>query len=302
MDSSETASLTDLPYRRALIVANPISGRGRGVKAATELEAGLKGAGLPTELFLSQAPGDAFTRLRSLDEACDLVVAVGGDGTLREILEGLVDPEIPVGVLPFGTANVLAMELGFPRDVHHCLEILARKQIRPLDVATVNGHLSFLVTGVGLDAMAVREVARRRTGPITRWSYVDAMLRTLLRYQPPRLRVSVDDEPIEGEFGQVIVSNLRRYAGFLNLAADARIDDGVFELYLFPTGKLREMVGALARGVLSRLPGGAVTMRRARRVRIEAQDPVPYQIDGEEGGETPVEIDLAPNQYRLVVP
>jgi len=290
------------PYRRALVVSNPISGRGQGVKAAHEVVAGLQQRGVPAELFLTEAQGDAFTRLRSLEEGIDLIVAVGGDGTLREVLEGLVDTEIPVGILPFGTANVVASQLGLPRDVHHHVEILLRKKVTRIDAARVNGHLSVLVTGIGFDAMAVKDVADRREGPISKLSYVTAVLRTMYGYRPPRLRVEVDGKQLPREYGLVLIANTLHYAGILHMAPETRVDDGKFEVYLFPTAKLSELCGAFFRGVCRRLPGGAVTMRQARAVRVESDEPVPYQVDGDAGGVTPVELEVGPNQYRLIVP
>lgn len=290
------------PYRRAIVIANPVSGRGHGARAAGEVAEGLRRRGVGTEVFLTAARGDAFTRLRSLDEEADLIVAVGGDGTLREVLEGLVDPEVPVGILPSGTANVVASQLGLPRDVHHHLEILFRKKVAPIDAARVNGKLSVLVTGVGFDALAVREVERRRRGPITKWSYLGAILRAMRGYRPPRLRVHVDDRLLADEYGLVLVGNTTNYAGLLHMAAETRLDDGRFEVYLFPTGRIIELLAAGLRGVVSRLPGGAVTMRQAARVRVESQEPVPYQVDGDLGGVTPVEVEIGPNQYHLVVP
>ena len=300
--SPEEARVHGAPYRRALVVANPISGRGQGGKAADELSEGLRRRGVAAETFRTTARGDAFTRLRSLEPEVDLVVAVGGDGTLREVIEGLVDPEIPIGILPFGTANVMASELGIPRDVHHNLEILFRKRVRAIDVARVNGHLSCLVTGIGIDALTIREIEAHRTGPITKWSYVEAVLRALARYRPPRLTVELDGEELDGAYGFLLVSNMVSYAGLLHLAEDARIDDGRFEIYLFPTGRITELATAFVRGLVRRLPGGAVEMRRAQKVRVAADPKVPYEVDGDLGGETPVEIEMAPNQYRLIVP
>lgn len=291
-----------IPPRRALIVCNPVSGRGQGARAAQEVVAGLQQRGVAAELFETAARGDAFTRLRSLEEGIDLIVSVGGDGTLREVLEGLVDTEIPVGILPFGTANVVAAQLGLPRDVHHHVEILLRKRTTRIDAARVNGHLSVLVTGVGFDGLAVKDVEEHRRGPITKLSYVSAVLRTLGAYRPPRLRVELDDRRLPGEYGLVMIGNTQHYGGILHLAEETRIDDGRFEVYLFPEGTRLELFRALVRGVFRRLPGGAVTMHQARRVRVESDEPVPYQVDGDLGGTTPVELEVAPNQYRLVIP
>lgn len=289
-------------FQSALVVVNPISGRGRGARAGGELAEGLRRLGIASRLHLTQGRQDAWSAVRTMGPDVDLVVAVGGDGTVREVLAGLVDPQIAVGILPMGTANVMAQELDLPRDVHAALEILARGRLSALDVADVNGQLSFLVTGVGLDGMAVRDVERRRHGPITKWSYVEAVARTLLEYEPPELRVELDGRQLDGTYGLVLVSNTVNYGGILSLDPASRIDDGFVEAYLFPRGtRLALLRGALT-GFLSHLPGGACECFRVKRVRVEARGPVPYQTDGDFRGHVPVEIRVAPTQYRLVVP
>lgn len=294
--------VTDAPYRRALVVANPVSGQGQGVKAAREVEEGLRRRGVSAELLVTQARGDAYEKLRAQGTHFDLVVAAGGDGTLREVLEGLVDPDVPVAPLPFGTANVLAHEIGMPRDVHRFLEILLAKKTEALDVMKVNGRLSFLVTGIGLDGEIVRRVDENRSGPISRKTYVWPAIKTLFGFRPGKLSITLDGEPLDGTYGQCLVSNTLRYAGLFRVARDCRRDDGVFELVLFPKGSRVEIAMALARGLVGQIAGGSVTCRRGRSVTIDCAEPVPYQVDGDFGGTTPVVIEPAPNRYRLVVP
>lgn len=292
------------PYRRALVVANPVSGSGVGLRAANELRLGLEQSGVPTSLYQTRGRRDAFSRLRTLDRTTDLVVAVGGDGTVREVIDGLVDPEVHVGVLPFGTANVLAEEFALPRDVHHALEILRAKRVKMLDVAYANGQLSFLAVGVGFDGLIVREVDRARTGPISKLAYVRALARVMPRYRPPSLRVEVDGQPVAGAHGFVLVGNLQNYGGVFHLAPDARSDDGLLEVYLFPSGSRLELLRAFTRSFFGHLPGKGVTVRRGRHVRVESieDDPAPVQVDGDPAGATPVEVEVGPNRYRLVVP
>jgi YegS/Rv2252/BmrU family lipid kinase len=300
--SATMRSLSAEPFARALIVVNPISGRGQGIFAAEELQNGLRERGVQVEILITRMKGDAFTQLRSLKERVDLVVSVGGDGTLREVFDGLVDPETAVGLLPYGTANVLAHSVGLPRDVHHALDILYRGNVQRIDAARVNGNLSFLCTGVGFDAQAVAAVERRRTGPITKWSYVRAIVGEVLRYRQPNLSVELDGKKLKGRFGFVLVANTRDYARFLKLDAQAELDDRLFEVYLFPRTGWPGLLRGLARGTLKRLPGGGVTLQRSSAIRITSEEPCPFQIDGDLGGETPVEIELMPNQYRLLVP
>jgi diacylglycerol kinase family enzyme len=112
------------PFRRALVVANPIAGRGLGETVGRELATGLSKLGIATELYLTRGRGDARAKLRNLREPIDLVVSVGGDGSLREVLDGLMDPEIPVALVPLGTANVLALDLGLAKNVDRALEVI----------------------------------------------------------------------------------------------------------------------------------------------------------------------------------
>ncbi len=297
-----SAALEPAALGRVVIIANPISGRGRGARAAEELRAGLRRLGIEAEALSTSARGDVPRLLRSAGEGVGLVVAVGGDGTLSEVFQGLPDARIPVGLLPRGTANVLARTLKIPGEVSRAIECLVRARTQPIDVARVDGRLSHLVVGVGLDGAIVREVDAHRSGPITLWSYAGAALRALRRYRPVALSAILDGERFDGPCALVLVCNTPRYAGVLNLAPDARIDDGALEVYLFPTARIPELLAAGLRGLVSHLPGGAVALRRARSVRIEAAEPVPYQVDGDLGGTTPVAIELLPERYRLVVP
>lgn len=294
---------THAPFTKALVVANPIAGNGRARGAAREMSEGLVRRGIASELFFTSSRGDARLKLRGLDASVDLVVAVGGDGTVSEVLDGLVNREVPVAILPFGTANVMSLDLGLPRDVDRALEVIAGRRTTRLDVARVNGkHLSFLVTGVGLDAMVVRELERARTGPITKLAWGRAAARTLFSYSPPVLTVELDAERLPGDFGFVLVSNIVHYAGFKVLASDRNLDDGLFEVYLFRKSSKAGLIGYAVRGLVSGFPGGSCRMRRARRVKITSPVPVPYHVDGDFRGETPVEIAVSDAQFQLVIP
>ncbi|HVS19257.1 MAG TPA: diacylglycerol kinase family protein, partial [Planctomycetota bacterium] len=225
-----------------------------------------------------------------------------GDGTLREVLDGLVDPDVPVAVLPGGTANVLALDLGLPRDVDGLLELIERGRPQPIDVADVDGQLSFLVTGVGFDGRVARELEARRRGPITKFSYLPAMAAALRGYRAPRLAVTLDGESLAETFGLVLVSNIVHYAGFLRLGG-GRIDDGRWQVYLFRDASPLGLVRAGLRGSLASLPGGpSCTMRSARRVRVESAEPVAVQVDGDARGTTPIELAVRDRPHTLLVP
>jgi len=292
----------EAPYRRALVVANPIAGRGQGAKAAREVVEGLRRLGVPSETCFTRERGDARARVRCLEPGIDLVVSVGGDGTLGEVFDGLMDPTVAVGLLPLGTANVLSRDLGLPRDVDRALEVFAAGRTTTIDLGLANGHVSFLVTGVGFDGLTVRELERLRRGPISKADYLRAAWRALRTYRPPQLTVELDGERQRGTFGLVLIANSVHYGGFLKLAPERRLDDGLFEVYLFARARPRDLAAAALRGIVKHLPGGGVRMQRARRVRVEAPEPVAVQVDGDARGETPLDFEVSARQVRVLVP
>lgn len=289
---------------RALIVANPIAGRGKGEPAARALHAGLELAGYDCKLHLTRAAGDGCESAATQGRGCELVVSVGGDGTLREVLDGLAraDADPRVAVLPFGTANVLGRDLDLPRDATGLLELIARGNTTELDVADVNGTLSFLCVGVGPDAELVQTVADARDGPIRFRNYVCAV-RALFK-QPRRrnLVVTLDGEALPGRFGFVLASNMIHYGGLFRLGAERRLGDGLFEVYLFEKASIPALSLYAVRAFLGRLPGGSCTMRRAAEIHVTADPPALYQIDGDPGGRTPVRIRMTDRRVRLCVP
>jgi diacylglycerol kinase family enzyme len=182
------------------------------------------------------------------------------------------------------------------------LRVIAARKTQLLDVARVNGHLSFLVSGVGFDARAVREVELARRGPISKSSYVTAMLRALRDYRPPELALEIDGESVPGPVGMLLISNIVNYGGVLRLDPARALDDGVWEVYVFRNAGLPALAAAGLRGFFSHLPGGSCEMLRARRVRVTANEPVAYHVDGDFRGETPLEFEVSPVRRTILVP
>lgn len=300
------SSARESTFRRALIVANPIAGSGRARRSAEELERELARAGLATKLHFTDARGDARAQTARHGREFDVVVAVGGDGTVAEVLEGLPSCALPVAILPLGTANVMSLDLALPRGAQGAARMILAGRTSALDVARVvhagGERISFLVTGAGEDALIVRELERLRRGPITKRTWVRAGVNALLRTKPPRLTIRLDGREIPGEFCQVLFSNIIHYGGFRVLADERRIDDGTWELYTFPA---RSRLGVVAYGVQALLrgfPSGRVVRQLGRRLEVDAQEPTPFQVDGDLAGVTPFSIEVVGEQRRLVVP
>ena len=296
------------PWKSALILANPIAGRGRGESTAREIAERLESAGLEAEVQLSTGPGDISRLSRERSLAHDCCVSIGGDGTLAEALEGLRErPELPVAPFPTGTANVLSKDLGLARTPAELTEAVLGGHTVDLDVARVKGsdgveRTSFLVLGVGLDGMVIHDLDDRRTGPITKLSYLPPVARALLGYKKPRLSVSIDGEEVPGEYGFVLVSNCIHYGGVFTLDPARDAGDGLWEVVLLERGDFSSILAVAARGLTGGVEGGACTIRRGRLVKISSAEPVPFQLDGGRGAHTPVSLQVSSRPHRIVTP
>ncbi|MFT7668391.1 MAG: diacylglycerol kinase (ATP) [Planctomycetota bacterium] len=297
-----------LPFKQALIIANPVSGQAKGERVGREIAGELAERGVAARLHLTQYAGDAEATVGDLDPQTDLLVSVGGDGTLREILTGLRrrGPEckpLPIGLLPMGTGNALGKDFSLPRDAKGAVDVFLTGKTAELDFADVNGELCFLAAGAGLDAHIVQHFHARRSGrSTTKWGYLPAGLRAFFGYQREPLTVELDDQELPGRFSQILACNMIHYGGLVKLSPDRRLGDGLFEIFLFPdVGRLGLIFHGL-RLATCLIPGGGIKMQRARSIRITSASPVPYHVDGDPMGSTPVTIEVTSSRFQLLVP
>ena len=285
-----------------LIIFNPIAGRRRH-RALSRALARLDLLGCAHHLVETTHRGHAEALARAAGEV--VVVAAGGDGTVAEVAAGLAGGRGTLGVLPLGTANVLACELGLPMRPEAAAEVLARGEagvIHPGLARLADGSQRLFVQmlGAGFDAEVVAHVdlgLKRRFGQA---AYVWQAARELSRYRYPRLRVVFEDG--EASAGSVIVSNGRRYAGRHLLAPAAAIDQPGFQVVLLEGAGAWATAGygaALPLNLLPRLPG--VRVRAALSVQIEGLDAA-VQCDGDPAGRLPVQVRVAPHGLRVLRP
>lgn len=291
-----------MPVKRLGFVVNPVSGRGAGPGLVQGAMSTLHRAGTETLVHETRGPGDARDWAATRGRAFDVVVCVGGDGTLREVIEGL-DGGGTVGVIPAGTANVVARDLGIPRSGAGAVRVLLEGRPRSLDVGRVNGRPFLAMVGVGFDGEVVRSLCDSRRGPIRMSSYVLPGLRSFLHHRPQPLAVTVDDRPSRnGAFG-MIICNTRNYGGFLSVAPQARMDDGWLDFQMqLGSGRTSLLVLSLAALMHRRPPSHLAAYGRGRRIKVEAGTPVPVQVDGDAFGTTPVEVEVEAARVSILAP
>jgi diacylglycerol kinase (ATP) len=233
-----------------------------------------------------------------------VVCAWGGDGTVNEVARALAGTGTALGIVPSGSGNGLARELGLPWDPVRALGVALGRRERVIDVGDVDGRLFVSVTGIGLDAQVAarfnaRSGGRRGLGP-----YVWMGAHELLRYRAREYTIRVGAETWREEALVVICANARQYGGGAVVAPAARLDDGQLDLVVVaprpPLQALRDSLH-LFRGTFDRAPG--VRTARAPTVEIAGREPLLFHVDGEAvTGGTVVTVRIRPAVLRARVP
>ena len=289
--------------RPVQLIINPHSGYGTQAQLLPDLREALHGAGLGVAEYVTTCAGDATRFSRTLRPDTPAVIVVGGDGTVSEVANGLAGTPIPMLTCPVGTENLLAKELRIPAHPGRLVEILKSGRIVDADVGRINGRIFLSIIGVGFDGEVVRRLARIRTGHISHLSYFWPIWRTFWEHDFPRLRVWADGQEIFNDLGLAFIGNISRYAVGLRICRDARFDDGLLDLVIFGCREQSTLVLHAAWTLLRRHPlKGDVVYRQFRRLRIESARPVPSQVDGDVGPETPLDVEVWPGRLRIFVP
>lgn len=289
--------------RRIHLIVNPRSGYGGHGGMLADLKAAMRAAGMTVDEYHTRAPADATRHAAAVPEDVDAIVIVGGDGTVSEVANGLQGRPVPMIPYPAGTENLLAKDLRIPRHPGRFVDVLQRGHVVPADLGRINGRNFLLIIGVGFDGEVVRRVAGARTGHISHLSYFWPIWRTFWEHDFPRMRIVADGEEIFHDLGMAFIGNISRYAVGMRICRDARYDDGLLDLVVFAC---RDQPGLLLNAAWTLLRmhplKGDVIYRQFRHVRIESDQPVPSEIDGDPGPNTPLDIEVLPAQLRLLVP
>lgn len=287
--------------RWVLIQRNPNSGSGQNRQKLLDLIAGLRRNGFLPRMFRNRNRLKQWLDDEERRAGVVCLVAAGGDGTVSDVINRY--PGLPIAILPMGTENLLARYLDLPQTGEGLAGLIASGSRRKLDLGWLGDRRFALMVSVGIDAEIVKRVHAARRGNISHSTYIQPILESFRTYDYPELRVTVDDEPVSRSARLVEVVNLPAYALGLPIAAGARGDDGKLDLRLFERGEAFQMVRYLcnvALGTHEQLPD--VVSRLAKRVRIDADRPVPVQADGDPAGFTPVEIRLEPGALEVFAP
>ena len=305
--------------KNATLIYNPIAGRKpqRREREIRKAAAALEDAGIAVQLAPTTGPGAAEELARAASRGGELILVCGGDGTINEVINGMTPSPATLGILPGGTANIIARELGLPKSPVEAARRLrfwsprrvALGQVSWFDAAAGKApqprQRYFLsVAGAGFDAHVVYKLA---TTFKLAWgvpAYAWEALRQALRYSFPPFVCKVDGQPYQTTF--VVIQRTKRYGGPLRLTPNAEFFEPRFGLCLFSGRRVTRMI-AYAMAALARQHHRLrdVQMLQGRQVVCEAAEPgtrIHFELDGELAGALPATFEVVPEALSLLVP
>lgn len=295
--------MVDDPVRRRFAaIVNPVSGRRPMLPVVNRIREVIEDQGGSFEILVTEHAGHAVEHARAVDDSFDAVLIVGGDGTVAEVLGGLDVARVPFLILPTGTENLLACELRMPWTPDEVAETLRRGEEVSFDLGTVNGRRFAALLGVGFDAECVRRLVQKRKGHITHIDYFGPIWKTFWLHRFPRLTVLVDESKVFEGKGLVIAGNIPRYARNMRILRDARWDDGLLDVVVFPCASRWRLLVHAVRVLMQRHIGrGGVTHWRCKRLTVHADGAdVDVEVDGDLAGHLPVTVELVAGAARFL--
>lgn len=285
------------------IIANPVAGGGKGRRMAEVLRNALEGKVGGVELVLTKQAGD--NEPEAARPGTDVVVAVGGDGSVNEVVNGLKNSEAALAILPAGTANVVSRELGIPKNPEAVAAMIIEGRIREMDAGIRDGRRFMLGAGAGLDAAIAEAVSQQRGRKSNLLKWVGPSIKTSLRYTFPAFRVVADGELLCEEGQYAIIGNCRYSAGVFPATPEAKIDDGLLDICILRNLNALRLIGLLPTVWNGRhIHRKDVVYKQFESLEITplSDERVPFQVDGDPGGQLPVTIGVEPKAVRVITP
>jgi len=292
---------------RIFAVVNAHSGHAEPSRVIEVLRSHLPTGDRDFDVYETRKHEDVAAVVRdALARGLDLIVAAGGDGTVSAVANGLVGSDARLAIVPLGTTNVLARELGVPLGLDAaCALIAGPNATAPVDGMKLDGRCYFTQIGVGIDALMIHDTSEPNKRRIGVFAYVLSMVKALAGYRPRRMTVSADGRSIRSRSLQVILANCGTLgASALRWGPDVRADDGRIEVCIFRPRSPLEYLRIACNFLLGRhgREPRLTYLHASRRIIVKTDAPVPVQGDGEVVGQTPLEVEVIPGAIRVVVP
>lgn len=229
----------------------------------------------------------------------DRVIAVGGDGTVKLVAEQLAGTQLPLGILPAGSANGMAKELGIPADIQAALEVTAEGLVTKIDAIRVNGELCIHLSDIGFNAFVIKTFeSMNRRGM---WSYIKAAWLVLWRNRKMQVKIETDDQFVTREAQMIVLANASRYGTGAVINPEGKLNDGLFEIVVIRKIALGEIIKMF----LTHKPYNPekTELFKTRSVSVESRHKTHFQVDGEYLGKiNSLEANIEHHALSIIVP
>ncbi len=287
-------------------IINPKSGASSHKLTGRQFQAYLVRNGFEVRVSLTMSLDHAceLATDAAVDYHCALVVVVGGDGTVREAAHGLEGSNKPLLIVPCGTENLLANELGFDEKLETLIKTFEMGYIRSLDMGNANGKCFTSVAGFGFDGEIVRRVSEQRRGHIAHSDYFWPIWRTFWDYKFDAMRVEIDGEEIFDGPCLVFVGNTSRYAMGLDILRKADFSDGLLDVCIYKCASQLHLVKhSMATILKQHTRSSNVIYRQGKSITVSStNDSISTEIDGDPGPGLPVQINVIPQAVNVMSP
>jgi len=284
-----------------LLVTNPFSSRGLTEKMIARVATEFTASGARVDILRTVGPGDAERATADLRRDYAGVVVAGGDGTICEVVNGLAGRHMPIGIIPRGTGNVLAKELGIPKRTRKAIEVILRGKTLRLDAGIAGTRRFTLMASAGYDAQVTALAHKSRRGRFGYASFVLPMWRTLKKGEFPEIKVDMNGRVHACR--HVVIANVSSYGGPFRPAPGAIYNDGEFDVVMYARDGRWNMVryGFLA-CCMSSAPKDDIIRTRTDRVTLTSDAPVAMQLDGDPAGFLPRTFYVKRDDLTVIVP
>jgi len=287
-------------------IVNPKSGAGGGRRMVDRFRDYLNSKGFEVRMSFTDSLEHAceIATKAAVDYQCAMVVAAGGDGTIREAAHGMEGSDKLLMIIPCGTENLLANELGFDKRAETMIKAFEAGCLHDMDLGSANGRCFTSIAGIGFDGEIVKRVSDRRQGHINYLHYVWPIFQTFWRHKFPRLRVVIDGTEIFDGRGMAFVGNISRYALGLGILYNADFGDGLLDVCIY---KCRSRLHLIKHSLMTifkfHTDSRDVIYRRGKNIEISSTSPqVRTEIDGDPGPDLPMKIEVIPRAVKVIIP
>jgi YegS/Rv2252/BmrU family lipid kinase len=291
---------------RVFVVLNPMAGSANAADVRQALEKHL-GELIQTDIYETTGHEDVVAIVRAeLTNSPSVVVAAGGDGTISDVAEALIGADVRLGIIPVGTANIFARELGIPLDLEDACALLdSQPNTTSIDAMKVGDQYFVLQIGIGIDSLMIRDTDRQSKRRFGRAAYLWTAFTRLIGYQPVRFTIVADGKRVRPRASQVLIAN----GGVLGAppfrwGPNIRPDDGKIDVCIVGARTALDYMGLIWHTIVGqqRRDRNVRYLTAERSIAISADQPLPIQADGEIIGDTPIQIEVVPNALKVIVP